>query len=88
MPDRTYTEHAPHYQPPPPEGSCQAWVDSTGVQLACRGDRITAALADLDQVGRHAVPQTHWVGCWSTPWHGECLAARIRATLTGEDHDR
>lgn len=44
--------------------------------------RITAALADLDQV---ADVGTHYDGCWRDPGHGGCLAARIRRTLTGKD---
>ena len=44
--------------------------------------RITAALADLDQVVRPA-DRTHSGDCWH--WHADCLAARLRATLTGED---
>lgn len=52
-------------------------------------ERIAAVLADLEQVAhRPDVPQlrTHFPGCWTDRRHGDCLAARIRATLTGEDH--
>lgn len=53
---------------------------------------ILAVLADLDT----AYPRdrirtelrTHFPGCWTDRRHGDCLAARIRATLTGEDPPR
>lgn len=45
--------------------------------------RILAVLADLEHV-RVKGATTHHDACWDE--HIACLAARIRATLTGEDH--
>lgn len=49
-------------------------------------ERIAAVLADLDDVIEARKPDTHYTDCHLD--HAECLAARIRATLTGEDPDR
>lgn len=55
-------------------------------------ERIAAVLADLEHLGtkpaddmtlREYLAGDHAVDCWR--WHAGCLAARIRATLTGED---
>lgn len=47
--------------------------------------RIETVLADLDHVQAKGAT-THHDACWDE--HIACLAARIHATLTGEDPDR
>lgn len=48
-------------------------------------ERIAAALAELDQVPQVYGRRAHDADCWLI--HAECLAARIRRTLT-ESEDR
>lgn len=51
-------------------------------------ERIAAVLVDLDDAyppGAYPTWGTHSHGCWRHPHHGLCLAARIRATLTGQE---
>lgn len=48
-------------------------------------ERIAVVLAELDGVmPGFLAPETHAGECWRI--HVGCLAARIRRTLTGEDH--
>jgi hypothetical protein len=60
---------------------------SDPTQHAILSARIAAALADLDRVlpNRLLAQPPHHGECWR--WHLDCLAARIRRTLTEGDND-
>jgi hypothetical protein len=59
---------------------------SDPTQHAILSARIAAALADVDDVNPNdTTTRVHGDRCWRNRDHGDCLAARIRRTLTEGD---